>query len=91
MTGDGKLFFERCSAILKELDQAEADMLERGGCPSGLLRIKMPTALGRLRIIPMLGNLTSRFPELHIATIFADTLTDPISAGIDAVVRIGYP
>ncbi|MFK0335180.1 LysR substrate-binding domain-containing protein [Rhizobium sp. NPDC090275] len=91
MTEDGKLFFERCSAILKELDQAEADMLQRADRPSGLLRIEMPTALGRLRIIPMLENLTSRFPELRIAATFADTLTDPISAGIDAVVRIGYP
>lgn len=91
MTEDGKLFFERCSAILKELDQAEADMLQRAARPSGLLRIELPTALGRLRIAPMLGNLTSRFPELRIAATFADTLMDPIAAGIDAVVRIGHP
>ncbi|MGA1802833.1 LysR substrate-binding domain-containing protein [Rhizobium sp. HT1-10] len=91
MTDDGRLFFERCSTILKDLDQAEEDMLQRAARPSGLLRIEMPTALGRLRIIPMLGQLTSRFPELRIAATFADTLTDPIATGIDAVVRIGYP
>jgi DNA-binding transcriptional LysR family regulator len=89
MTEDGRLFFERCSAILKDLDQAEEDMLQRAARPSGLLRIEMPTALGRLRIVPMLGQLTSRYPELRIAATFADTLTDPISAGLDAVVRIG--
>lgn len=91
MTEDGKLFFDRCSAILKDLDQAEEDMRQRSARPSGLLRIEMPTALGRLRVVPELGRLTSRFPELRIAATFADTVTDPISAGIDAVLRIGHP
>ena len=91
LTEDGKLLYERCSAILRDLDQAEEDMRQRSAQPSGLLRIEMPTALGRLRIIPELGRLTSRFPELRIAATFADSVTDPISAGIDAVLRIGHP
>jgi DNA-binding transcriptional LysR family regulator len=91
MTEEGKLFFERCSAILKDLDQAEEDMRARAARPSGILRIEMPTALGRLKIVPALGQLTSIYPELRIAATFADTVTDPIAAGLDAVVRIGEP
>jgi len=59
--------------------------------PSGVLRIEIPTALGRLKIVPALGQLTSTYPELRIAATFADTVTDPIAAGLDAVVRIGEP
>ena len=91
MTEDGKLFFERCSGILADLDRAEDDMRARATRPSGILRIEMPTALGRLKIVPALGQLTSIYPELRIAATFADTVTDPIAAGIDAVVRIGEP
>jgi len=91
MTEDGKLFFERCSGILTDLDRAEEDMRARAARPSGILRIEMPTALGRLKIVPALGQLTSIYPELRIAATFADTVTDPIAAGIDAVVRIGEP
>jgi DNA-binding transcriptional LysR family regulator len=91
MTEDGKLFFERCSGILTDLDRAEEDMRARAARPSGILRVEMPTALGRLKILPVLGQLTSIYPELRIAATFADTVTDPIAAGIDAVVRIGEP
>lgn len=91
ITEDGKLFFERCSGILADLDRAEEDMRARAARPSGVLRIEMPTALGRLKIVPALGQLTSIYPELRIAATFADTVTDPIAAGIDAVVRIGEP
>lgn len=91
ITEDGKLFFDRCSSILAELDRAEEDMRQRAARPSGILRIEMPTALGRLKIVPALGKLTSLYPELRIAATFADTVTDPIAAGLDAVVRIGEP
>jgi len=91
VTEDGKLFFEQCSAILRDLDQAEDDMRIRAARPSGVLRIEMPTALGRLKIVPALGQLTSTYPELRIAATFADTVTDPIASGLDAVVRIGEP
>lgn len=91
LTEDGATFLARCSAILAEMDEAEREMRERAAKPSGLLRIELPTALGRLKIVPALGRLTARHPELRITATFADTLTDPIAAGLDAVVRIGYP
>lgn len=91
MTEDGKLFFDRCSSILKDLDSAENDMLLRSSRPSGILRVELPTALGRLKIVPELGRLTAQYPELRLAATFADTLTDPIAEGLDAIVRIGDP
>lgn len=91
LTEDGETFLARCSTILADIDQAEREMRERAAKPSGLLRIEMPTALGRLKIVPELGRLTARHPELRITATFADTLTDPIAARLDAVVRIGFP
>ncbi|WP_198383999.1 LysR family transcriptional regulator [Roseomonas sp. KE2513] len=91
LTEDGKTFLARCSTILADLEQAEREMRERAAKPSGLLRIEMPTALGRLKIVPELSRLTARYPQLRITATFADTLTDPIVAGLDAVVRIGFP
>lgn len=66
-------------------------MRERAAKPAGLLRIEMPTALGRLRIVPELGKLAARHPQLRINATFSDTLTDLIAAELDAVVRIGFP
>jgi LysR family transcriptional regulator for bpeEF and oprC len=91
LTEDGEAFLARCRAILADIDRAEEEMRERAAKPTGLLRIEMPTALGRLKIVPELNRLTSRHPQLRITATFSDTLTDLIAARLDAVVRIGYP
>jgi LysR family transcriptional regulator, regulator for bpeEF and oprC len=91
LTEDGQAFMERCGAIVRQLDEAERDMRERAARPSGLLRVEVPVALGRLKIVPALSRLTALHPDLRIEVSFADTLTDPIAAGLDAVVRIGFP
>jgi LysR family transcriptional regulator for bpeEF and oprC len=91
LTEEGRTFLARCTAILDEVEAAEREMRDRAATPSGPLRVEMPTALGRLRIVPELGRLTARHPQLRIMATFADTISDPIAAGLDAVVRIGTP
>jgi len=91
LTEEGRLFFERCNRILNELDDAERAMRERAAVPSGILKVELPAALGRLKIAPALGLLTSRYPQLRVEASFSDRLTDLIDAGLDAAVRIGEP
>lgn len=91
LTDEGRLFFERCNRILAELDDAEQSMLERAASPTGVLKVELPAALGRLLIAPALGTLTERYPKLRVEASFNDQLSDLIEAGLDAVVRIGEP
>ena len=91
LTEDGRLFFWKCGKILQELEEAEASMQERAAAPSGILKVELPTALGRLKIAPALGMLTAKYPDLRVDASFSDRLTDLIEAGLDAVVRIGEP
>ena len=91
LTEDGRLFFQRCDRILRELEDAEASMRNRAAAPTGVLKVDLPTALGRLKIAPALGTLTDRYPDLRVDASFGDQLTDLIEARLDAVVRIGEP
>ncbi|MCQ8781850.1 LysR family transcriptional regulator [Mangrovibrevibacter kandeliae] len=91
LTEDGRTFYGRCAKILEELDEAERSMRERASEPSGVLRVELPTALGRTVIAPALGRLTRQYPQLKVDASFDDHLTDPIQAGLDALVRIGEP
>ncbi len=91
LTEDGAAFRARCAAILLEFEEAEREMRNRAARPTGLLRIEVPVALGRLRIVPALSRLTADHPDLRVEASFSDTLTDPIAARLDAVVRIGVP
>ena len=91
LTEEGHLFFLRCEKLLSELDDAERSMRDRATNPAGILKVGLPAALGRLKILPALGMLTARYPALRIDASFDDRLTDLIDAGLDAVVRIGEP
>ncbi len=91
LTDEGRWFFERCGRVLAELDDAEQSMRERAASPAGVLKVELPAALGRMKIAPALGTLTSRYPKLRVEASFNDQLTDLIEAGLDAVVRIGEP
>jgi LysR family transcriptional regulator, regulator for bpeEF and oprC len=91
LTEEGTLFFQTCERVLAELDDAERSMRERAVVPAGVLRVELPTALGRLKIVPALGTLTRQYPAMRIDASFDDRLTDLIDTGLDAVVRIGEP
>lgn len=91
LTEEGRIFRERCDKVLGDLKDAENSMRERASSPSGVLKVELPAALGRMKIAPALGTLTKRYPELRVEASFGDQLTDLIEAGVDAVVRIGEP
>jgi LysR family transcriptional regulator, regulator for bpeEF and oprC len=91
LTEEGQLFFQTCDRVLAELDDAERSIRERAAAPAGVLKVELPTALGRLKIVPALSTLTRQYPGMRIDASFDDRLTDLIDTGLDAVVRIGEP
>ena len=89
LTEDGQAYYDRCVRALAELDAAEA-MLEGGRQqPQGRLRVSVPIAFGHLCVAPVLMNLASRHPSLHIDISFTDRAVDLIEEGFDLAVRIG--
>ena len=54
LTEDGAAFLERAGRIVREMEDAAADMAERRGTLSGPLRIAAPVSFGRLHIGPAL-------------------------------------
>jgi LysR family transcriptional regulator for bpeEF and oprC len=91
LTDDGRDFYRQCDRILSELEEAERSMSDRAASPTGVLKVELPAALGRMRIAPALAQLTRQHPDLHVEASFSDQLTDLFEAELDAVVRIGDP
>ena len=91
LTDEGRVFFERCDRILADLEDAERSMRDRAATPTGVLKVELPAALGRLKIAPALATLTKSYPKLRVEASFSDQLADLIDSGLDAVVRIGEP
>ena len=89
LTEDGAAYFERCRQILSDLDEAELVLRKARQVPVGKLRIDMPVAFGRLKVVPLLGTFQARYPEVELALTFTDRYIDLVEEGIDIAVRFG--
>ncbi|QLK63594.1 LysR family transcriptional regulator (plasmid) [Enterobacteriaceae bacterium Kacie_13] len=89
LTPDGEKFLESCQNAMEILEQAEAELTSHIAHPSGRLRVDLPAAFGRQRILPLLLKITRRYPELALTITFSERFVDLIEEGIDLVIRIG--
>jgi LysR family transcriptional regulator, regulator for bpeEF and oprC len=89
LTEDGAAYFERCRQVLADLEEAELVLKETRLTPTGRLRIDMPVAFGRLKMVPLLGPFQAQYPDLTLALSFTDRYVDLVEEGIDVSVRFG--
>jgi DNA-binding transcriptional LysR family regulator len=89
LTEDGAAFLERATRIVRDVEEAAADMAERRGSLSGPLRISAPVTFGRMHLGPALFPFLARHPKLEMTLELDDRRVDASSEGFDAVVRVG--
>jgi LysR family transcriptional regulator, regulator for bpeEF and oprC len=89
VTADGAAFYERCTQILADLEEAEASVIQARIAPKGRLRVDMPGGLARLFIIPRLPQLLGRYPDLRLELGMSLRPVDMLEEGVDCVVRLG--
>jgi DNA-binding transcriptional LysR family regulator len=51
-TTDGSAYYERCRALLDDLDELETDVSQSLGLARGRVRVEMPSPVGRFLISP---------------------------------------
>src|SRR3569832_2245727 len=66
LTEDGAAFRERAARILRDVDDAVADLAERRGSLSGPLRISAPVTFGRMHLGPALYPFLARHPGVEL-------------------------
>ncbi|WP_271895978.1 LysR family transcriptional regulator [Candidatus Phyllobacterium onerii] len=89
LTADGEIWLAHCVAVLAELDRGAESLTMARSEPSGRLRIDLPSAFGRLYMMPLLIDLAKQYPALMLSVSFTDRRVDLIAEGIDLAVRIG--
>ncbi|EPK7360672.1 TPA: LysR family transcriptional regulator [Kluyvera cryocrescens] len=89
LTPDGEMFLARCQQAIDILEQAEAELTSHVVQPAGRLRVDLPSAFGRQRVLPILLAIARQYPALSLTVTFSERFVDLIEEGIDLVVRIG--
>jgi DNA-binding transcriptional LysR family regulator len=88
LTEPGKLYFERCKAILDDLEDTELELGALGSRPRGTLRVSCPSWFANQRVASLLAQYRERFPEVFLDVSFEDRMVDLIEEGYDAALRI---
>lgn len=89
LTDAGRAFYETCSRVLNDLAEAEAVLASQKVDPAGRIRIDLPAAFGRMRVMPLLLKFCEDYPKLSPEISFTDRLVDILEERIDVAVRIG--
>jgi DNA-binding transcriptional LysR family regulator len=85
----GALYYERCKAIKRDIDEAEnqATVVHRGA--GGLLRISTSVAFGRRMLVPLVLRYMQAHPAVQIDISFDDRYVDLVEQGMDLAIRMG--
>ncbi|WP_413988614.1 LysR substrate-binding domain-containing protein [Labrys okinawensis] len=89
VTEDGAAFLERARRILREVEEASADLSERRGTLAGLMRIAAPITFAHLHLGPALYRFLAAHPQIELTLDLDDRRVDIASGAYDGVIRHG--
>jgi len=89
LTEVGRLYLERCTALLADFDAAEASATELQGAPRGTLRVTAPVVLGSHGLAPLLAEFMSKYPQVQVELTLHDRVVDMVEEGFDVALRSG--
>jgi DNA-binding transcriptional LysR family regulator len=87
-TENGQAYYERCLAILSDLEEADLAATRLQAEVRGLLRINAPMSFGTLHLARAVADFMEKYPDLRIQLLLSDQQVDPVQEGFDITLRI---
>ena len=89
VTADGAAYYERATAILAQVREAEEALSQHSAAPHGRVRVDAPTLIARSVIVPALPAFFSRYPDIELALAGNERHFDLVAEGIDCALWVG--
>ena len=90
VTEAGQAFYQRCSLILREAEDAFGELAEAAAEPSGTLRLTAPFDYGISIVVPAIAAFVKRYPNCKIDAVLSDQTLDLMSGSIELAIRVGW-
>ena len=87
VTEVGQAFYERCRAMIEEVERADAIVAEAQAEPHGRVRFSCPTGLIEV-IEPIVIAYMARYPKVRLQLMATDRPVDLIEERIDLALRV---
>ena len=88
LTEAGHLFYNRASRIINDVDETKL-ALSQLGSPSGILRVTVPSGIGREVVMSAIPGFLEKYPAIKIVWSMTDRTVDIVDDAIDVAIRVG--
>jgi len=89
LTDTGSAYYNQCSRIIGDVEEANIAVTEMQSKPQGLLRITAPMLFGAEVLSDLIADFLQKNPEIQIDFVLTDQPLDLIQEGIDVAFRVG--
>lgn len=89
LTDEGEHYLQHAREALRQLKEGHDKLVQRKETPGGLLRIAMPSDLGRNTLLYWLDKFQARYPEVHYQISIGDRQADMFRQPVDLALRYG--
>lgn len=90
VTDAGRRWYDHCLRVLREVDEARADV-QNSKSVRGRLVVSASLTFGLELIVPRLPKLAEAHPQLSLDLRLEDQLVDLVGEGVDVALRAGSP
>lgn len=88
LTEMGRLYYERCKALLVEANEIDSMASEQNSTPRGTLTIGAPSSFGTMHFKNVITEYMKQYPQVQISLQLTDRFVDVVDEGFDVVIRI---
>tara|TARA_B100001063_G_scaffold246518_1_gene286081 strand:- start:1284 stop:2219 length:936 start_codon:yes stop_codon:yes gene_type:complete len=90
LTDTGSAYYNQCSRIIGDVEEANIAVTEMQSKPQGLLRITAPMLFGAEVLSDLISEFLQANPEIQLDVVLTDQPLDLIQEGIDVAFRVGH-
>jgi DNA-binding transcriptional LysR family regulator len=88
VTEVGRAYYERCTRVLADLEEADRAAGDMQTTPRGNLRVNATTYFGASCLGPVIADFIARFPDVSVELTLSGRVGDLVDEGFDVAVRL---
>ena len=89
LTEAGTTYFRKAQEIIAAVRELETELMDKSTSPRGTLNVTAPTPVGRLVVVPFVGDFVGRYPGISVHLSLEDRFVDIVGEGFDVAIRGG--
>lgn len=90
LTVEGARYFDACSRVLAEIEEANAEVSRGRAEARGALKVALPASFGHQHVAPLIPKFAERYPKVELALSLSDRRVSVVDEGFDVAITIAH-